>query len=126
MSILTIIFHAVKRSMRMSDGLSSWAAVFFLICGTRSAVRSTIIVRMVGYRLGIHPDMTHQRLSTGDRGAAGQVGPARGRPREGLEVRIVVGGDRHGGRPLLVGLWKGWAVRSQWMERWMEWGEQGI
>jgi hypothetical protein len=31
MSILTICFHAVKRSMRMSDGLSSCGAVFFLI-----------------------------------------------------------------------------------------------
>jgi hypothetical protein len=32
MSILTICFHAVKRSIKMSDGLSSWGAVFFLIC----------------------------------------------------------------------------------------------
>ena len=32
MSILTICFQAVNRSMRMSDGLSSWGAVFFLIC----------------------------------------------------------------------------------------------
>lgn len=30
-NILTICFHAVKRSMRMSDGLSSCGAVFFLI-----------------------------------------------------------------------------------------------
>jgi hypothetical protein len=31
-SILTICFHAVNLSMRISDGLSSWGAVFFLIC----------------------------------------------------------------------------------------------
>jgi len=32
MSILTIAFQAVNRSIRMSDGLSSCGAVFFLIC----------------------------------------------------------------------------------------------
>lgn len=31
MSILTICFQAVKRSMRMSEGLSSWGVVFFLM-----------------------------------------------------------------------------------------------
>jgi hypothetical protein len=31
MSILTICFHAVNRSIKMSEGLSSWGAVFFLI-----------------------------------------------------------------------------------------------
>ena len=34
MSILTICFHAVNLSMRMSEGLSSCGAVFFLIWGS--------------------------------------------------------------------------------------------
>jgi hypothetical protein len=42
MSILTICFHAVKRSMRMSDGLSSCGAVFFLICSGSARGRATI------------------------------------------------------------------------------------
>jgi hypothetical protein len=51
-SILTICFHAVNLSMRMSDGLSSCGAVFFLICwaGGRACAGESTSERETGSR----------------------------------------------------------------------------
>ena len=71
MSILTICFHAVNRSIRMSEGLSSCGAVFFLIWDGVSGLHSSSIIRRSAGR-------AYQGLIPGDGGPGLGLGPGEG------------------------------------------------
>lgn len=74
MSILVIRFQAVNRSMRISDGLSSEACVFFMICVVGWGVH--------GYRVKGRRHDKDRKVSKGEEGTKeGRAG--RGRRGEG-------------------------------------------